>query len=101
MRYTRLATYDVTDGTFPELTNIIARGLLPLFEQEPGFVNYGLVDTGHKKVVSISIWESHEEAEKSVMTAATWLEQNLANRVHLVNSQVGHMALFNGKPAVA
>ena len=66
MRYTRLATYNIVKGTFPELTVIAEKGLLPMFTREPGFVNYGLVDTGSNKLVSISIWETREEAQKSV-----------------------------------
>ena len=56
MRYTRISTYDLTKGTFPELTGIAETGILPTFVKEPGFVNYGLVDAGNHKVVSISIW---------------------------------------------
>jgi len=44
MRYTRISTYDLTKGTFPELTGIAETGILPTFVKEPGFVNYGLVD---------------------------------------------------------
>lgn len=101
MRYMRLATYDVLKGTFPELTTITERGLLPLFEREPGYVDYGLVDIGHNKVVSISIWETREAAEKSATTAANWVNENMVDRVRLVNSQVGDLALMRGTPIAA
>ena len=98
MRYTRLSTYDITKGTFPELTGIAEKGILPMFVKEPGFVDYGLVDAGHNKVVAISIWDTLEAAQKSVTTAATWTSQNLADRVRLVNTYVGDFALFHGAP---
>ena len=98
MQYTRLATYDIVKGTFPELTNIAEKGLLPMFTREPGFVNYGLVDAGSNKVVSISIWETREEAQKSATMAATWVKENLSDRVNLVTSYVGDLALFHGTP---
>ena len=101
MRYTTLATYDIIKGTFPELTAIAEKGILPLFEKQSGFVNYGLVDVGHNKFVSISIWETREEAQKSVNTAATWVEKNLADRLRLVTSYVGDMALYHGTPVAA
>ena len=63
MRYTRISTYEVTNGTFDELTGMAEKGILPTFEKEPGFVNYGLVDIGDHKFVSISIWETRETAE--------------------------------------
>jgi hypothetical protein len=101
MRYTRLSTYDIVKGTFPELTGIAEKGILPMFVKEPGFVDYGLVDAGHNKVVAISIWETREAAQKSVTTAASWITQNVADRVRLVNTYVGDLALFHGAPVAA
>ncbi len=101
MRYTRFATYDMIKGTFPELTGIAEKGILPMFTKEPGFVNYGLVDAGHNKVVAISIWETREEAQQSATTAATWTKDNVADRVRLVSSYVGDLALFHGVPVAA
>ena len=98
MRYTRLATYDIVKGTFPELTDMAEKGILPLFAKEPGFVNYGLVDTGDRKVVSISIWETREQAQKSASTASTWVRDNVADRTRLVTTQIGELALFKGSP---
>ena len=68
MRYTRLATYDMVKGTFPELVSMADKGILPIFAREPGFVDYGLIDAGQNKVVSISIWETREQAQKAVDT---------------------------------
>ena len=101
MRYTRLATYDIVKGTFPELTGIAQTGILPMFQKEPGFVDYGLVDAGNNKLVAISIWETREEAQKSVNTAATWVEKNLAGRIRLITSYVGDLALYHGTPVAA
>ena len=101
MRYTRLSTYDIVKGTFPELTGIVEKGILPMFVREPGFVDYGLVDVGHNKVVAISIWETREEAQKSVTTAASWITQNIADRVRLLNTYVGDLVLFHGAPVAA
>ena len=101
MRYTRLSTYTITNGTFPELTGIVEKGMLPIFEKTAGFVDYGLVDAGKNTVVAISIWETREAAQNSVSAAATWIKDNIANRVHLVNTQVGELALFHGSPVTA
>ena len=101
MRYTRLSTYDLTKGDFNELTGIAEKGILPTFAKEPGFVNYGLVDAGDHKVVSISIWETREAAQKSAGMAATWIKENIADRVRLVTTYVGDLALFRGLPVAA
>jgi hypothetical protein len=101
MRYTRLATYDIVKGTVRELTGIAEKGILPLFAKEPGFVNYGLVDVGNHKVVSISIWETREEAQKSAAMAADWVRENIGDRVRLLTTQIGELSLFRGVPVAA
>ena len=101
MRYTRLSTYDVVKGDFNELAGIAEKGILPMFVKEPGFVDYGLLDSGNHKVVAISIWETREAAEKSVSTAATWVKENMADRVRLITTQIGNLALFHGAPVAA
>jgi hypothetical protein len=101
MRYTRLSTYDLIKGDFNELTGIVEKGMLPVFVKEPGFVDYGLVDVGNHKVVAISIWESRDEAEKSASMAATWVKENITDRVRLITTQIGNLALFHGAPVAA
>ena len=98
MQFTRLSTYDLTKGTFDELTGIVEMGLLPTFAREPGFVNYGLVDAGDRKVVSISIWQTREQAHKSATMATTWVKANVADRVRPLTTQIGDLALFRGMP---
>jgi len=101
MQYTRISTYYITKGCFDELTSIAEKGILPTFVREPGFVNYGLVDAGNHKIVSISVWETREEAQKSAGMAATWVKENVADRVRLLTTQIGNLALFHGVPVAA
>jgi hypothetical protein len=101
MRYTKLSTYDLNKGSFDELVTMSEKGILPLYVREPGFVNFGLVDAGNHKVVSISIWETRESAHKSVDMAATWIKENIADRVRLATTHIGPLALFRGVPVAA
>jgi heme-degrading monooxygenase HmoA len=101
MRSIRLSTYELTNGTFDELTTLVEKGMLPTFAGEPGFVNYGLVDSGNHKVMSISIWENREQAQRSAATAASWVKANIADRVRLVTTTIGDLSLFHGVPVAA
>ena len=101
MRYARLSTYDIVKGSFDELTKLTEKGILPMFVREPGFVDHGLLDVGNNKVVAISIWETRDEAQKSAGMAATWVQANIADRVRLVTTQIGNLALFHGAPVAA
>jgi heme-degrading monooxygenase HmoA len=101
MRYTQISTYDMTKGNFNELTELCERGVLPIFAEKPGFVNFGLADIGDHKVVSISIWETRDAAQNSALVASNWVKENISDRVRLVTGYVGELALFHGAPVAA
>ena len=92
MRHLRIALYDMKSGTAEEAIDIARNGILPLFEQQPGFVRYevGTLDSGG--IVSCSIWETGDEAQRAVDLAASWVKENLASRVQLREEHIGNMA---------
>ena len=98
MQTLRLADYKITKGTFSEIADTAKGGMLRTFKEQPGFVRYGLADTGEGTCVSISLWETHAQAEAAVPVAATWVREHLGDRIELRSSQVGD-AFFGGVPA--
>lgn len=92
MRHLRIALYDMTSGTAEDAIEIARKGILPLFEQQPGFERYevGKLDTGG--IVSFSIWETADEAQHAVDLAASWVKDNLADRIKLREEHLGDMA---------
>lgn len=99
MQHVRLATYGINKGTFQELAETAKSGMLPRFQSQPGFVRYGLADLGDKTCMSISVWDTRAQAEAAAPVAATWVGENIADRVELKNSSVGDLAFFQGVPA--
>jgi hypothetical protein len=99
MQHVRVATYGINKGTFKELADSARTGMLPKFQKEPGFVRYGLADLGDKTCMSISVWETREQAEAAAPVAATWVGENIADRVELRTNSVGDLAFFRGAPA--
>jgi hypothetical protein len=99
MQYLRLANYKITKGTFSEIVDDAKGGMLKTFKEQPGFIRYGLADTGQGTCVSISLWETHAQAEASIPVAATWVREHLGDRVELRSNQVGDLAFFEGVPA--
>jgi len=99
MQYLRMATYGISKGTFQELADTAKTGMLPKFQQQPGFVRYGLADLGDKTCVSISVWETREQAEAAAQVAATWVDEHIADRIELRTNAVGDLAFFKGVPA--
>ena len=95
MQALRIANYRVIKGTFPELADE-AKGMLSTFKAQPGFIHYGLADTGHGTCLTISLWETHAEAEAAAPVATTWVSEHLADRVELRSNEVGDLAFFEG-----
>jgi heme-degrading monooxygenase HmoA len=99
MEHVRIATYEIKDGTFQEVADIAQKGMLRTFQEQPGFIRYGLADLGDKKCVSVSMWETRKEADAAVPVAADWVREHIANRVELRSTQIGDLAFFEGTPA--
>jgi heme-degrading monooxygenase HmoA len=96
MQAVRIANYKVIKGTFPEIAEEAKGGMLTAFRAQPGFIRYGLVDTGDGTCLSISQWETRVEADAATPVAATWVREHLADRVELRSSQSGDLAFFEG-----
>ena len=99
MQHVRIATYGINKGTFQEIADTARIGMLPKFQQQPGFVRYGLADLGDETCLSISVWETRDQAEAAAPVAATWVGEHLADRIELRTNSVGDLAFFRGVPA--
>jgi len=99
MKHVRSATYEIKQGSFQEIADLAQDGMLRTFRDQPGFIRYGLADLGDNKCLSISLWETREEADSATRVAADWVRQNINERIELVTSQVGDLAFYEGVPA--
>ena len=99
MQHLRIATYEITKGSFQEVADSAKTGMLRKFQDQPGFVRYGVADMGDKKCVSISLWETRDKAMAATPVAASWVKENLSDRIALRSDYVGDLAFFQGVPA--
>jgi hypothetical protein len=94
--HVRIATYSLKKGTAEEAAELGRNGMLPIFQAQPGFVRYGLALLDDGKVASVSVWETHAEAEAANAMAADWVAANLAERVQLETTHVGDFFFDEG-----
>lgn len=96
MPHVRVGIYAVTSGTPQEVGDRAQEqdGMLSVFRAQPGFKAYGLAETQDGKLVSVSLWESAEQARQANELAASWVKENLADRVQLEGAQVGDFLFF-------
>ena len=99
MKHVRIATYQIKTGSFQDLADLAQKGMLRKFQDQPGFIQYGLADLGEKTCLSLSLWETRKDADSSVPVAANWVRENIADRVELRSTEVGDLAFFEGVPA--
>lgn len=99
--YAAIRRLRVLPGVFDEVIQRDESGLVPLLRSAPGFVEFDLVQVGEDVGVSITIFETQEQAEEANSRAADWVKQNIAPLVagpaEIV--AVGEVRLRKGKDA--
>jgi heme-degrading monooxygenase HmoA len=90
MSHVRIGIYALTGGTAKEVADLAREGMLGVFRRQPGFQSYGLAETGEGKLVSVSQWESAEQAHQASDLAASWVRENLAGKVRLEGTLTGN-----------
>jgi hypothetical protein len=99
MEHVRVATYEIKQGSFQEIADLARAGMLRTFQEQPGFIRYGLADLGDKTGLSISLWKTRENADAAVSVAARWIREHMSDKIELRSNWVGDMAFFEGVPA--
>jgi len=94
MSHVRIGVYTVTSGTVEEVADSAREGMLSVFRAQSGFRAYGLAETQEGKVISVSLWDSAEQAEQANKLAASWVSQNIADRARLESAQVGNFLFY-------
>src|SRR5436305_569389 len=97
MQFVRIAVYQVKPGTVTvdETINRYQAGMLPIYRNQPVFIGYGIVKTGEDTVISISFWQSQQQAEDAIQVAASWAKDNLAGLTSTVQNYVGELSFFS------
>jgi hypothetical protein len=73
-RYTSKAA--VTQQTLDEFTRRIEQKYVPLIQDVRGFHSYGVLTTGAKELLSISVFEDKEGATESTRRAADFVKSD-------------------------
>lgn len=101
MQCARVAIYRVASGDVDEAIQRAQQGMLPTFQKQPGFVGYGLIKTTDgAKVISISFWQSSEQADAATQVAAQWVRANLANMLQLEQNFTGDVGFFKSLASI-
>jgi hypothetical protein len=89
--HARLATYGYT-GDPHEIAKSAQDGMLPIFRDQPGFRAYSIAESGGE-IISLSVWDTAEDAEAANAVAADWIRENLADRLDLRDVRTGELLM--------
>jgi heme-degrading monooxygenase HmoA len=75
--FTSIRKYNVRRGSAEELARRVQEGFLPLLREMQGFRSYYLLDGGPDVLITISRFDSADEAFASNEKAAAWVRNNV------------------------
>jgi len=79
-------------GDAQDLARRAEEGMLPIFQSQPGFKAYSLIQSDGE-IISFSAWDSAEHAEAANAAAATWIAENMASQIELREARIGEVLL--------
>ncbi len=100
MQHSRIAVLKFRAGAADEALAKGQAGLLPIYRSQPGFVAYGAVKTSDDSGVTISVWETREQAQAAAETSASWVQNNISSLLESVQNLVGDVSFFTSVAAI-
>jgi heme-degrading monooxygenase HmoA len=97
--YARVAVYRIKSGTAQEIARKAddEGGMLKIFRAHVGFDSYELVGVGDQ-LISISRWQTAEQADAASMAARSWVAEHLGGSVQLEANYLGELLLSSLTP---
>ena len=75
--YVAIRRLKAQPGSIDEAVRRVENELVPILSSVPGFIEYDMVQVGEDVGLTISFFETQEQAEESNRRAAEWVKQNL------------------------
>jgi heme-degrading monooxygenase HmoA len=97
--HARVGIYQVKPGTLDASLEKARAELLPRMREQPGLSRYTVVRTGPDSFVSLSRWETREQAEQADKTLSGWVKENMGPTVVSIHSHLGEAMFTHGQTA--
>ncbi len=97
--HARVGIYKVKPGTLDDTVTKARAELLPKTREQPGLKRYTVVLTGPESFVSLSAWDTREQAEQAAETLSGWVKENIGPTVVSIENQIGEVLILHGQTA--
>jgi heme-degrading monooxygenase HmoA len=94
MQQARVGLYRVKPGVADEIIRRAEADLATIYRNQPGFVAYGIIKTGDDALISLTIWNTPDQAEVAMQAAAAWQKQYVGHMVDSEENHAGDLAFF-------
>jgi heme-degrading monooxygenase HmoA len=94
-QFGRIAIVSLKPGSAYEAIRRTENGLLPLYRSQPGFAAYTAVKTGDASLISLSVWQTREQAVQAIQTEETWVKQHATDLVESMQNHVGELGFLS------
>ncbi|HEV2459099.1 MAG TPA: hypothetical protein VGS80_12120 [Ktedonobacterales bacterium] len=91
MQYTCVAIIAARPGHLDEVLRKSELELLPLYREVPGFVAYTVAKTGDSAAIAFSLWQTRQQAEQSIRTSETWMQEGTSGLIDSIKNHVGEL----------
>jgi heme-degrading monooxygenase HmoA len=90
-RHARIGFYTARSGDLDHVLERARDEVIPMLELEPGFRRYTVVRTGPDTLVSITGWDTHEEAQMAARRLSAWVAEVMGNTLESVENYVAEV----------
>jgi len=95
--HARVGFYKVKPGTLDDTVTKARAELLPQMREQEGLKRYVVVVTGPESFVSLSAWDTREQAEQAAETLSGWVKENIGQTVVSTENHIGEVRLLHGQ----
>jgi quinol monooxygenase YgiN len=93
--HARIAIYQTRPGTADAVIERARNELVPKVQGSPGFRRYTTLRSGPDSIVSITGWDSKEQAEQAIQGMTTWVREALGPSLASVQNHLGETAFLD------
>ena len=97
--HARVGLYQVKPGTLDASLEKARAELLPKMREQEGLKRYTVVTTGPDSFISLSGWDTREQAEKAAETLSGWVKENMGPSVVSMENHIGEVTVMHGQTA--
>jgi len=91
MQFTHVETIEVQAGQMDETLRKAESDLMPQYRNLPGFVAYTIAQTDKVSAIGMSIWQTREQAEYSVVIREDWLKKGARKLIGSCHDAIGSL----------